>query len=325
MKAAIYTETGPADVLKIVDLPKPDPGEGELLVRIRASGVNPSDTKTRNGAFPFPDGWARIVPHNDGAGVVEAVGPGVPETRIGERIWLHTTQWGGSDGTAAEYAVARTDRAIRLPDSVSFEAGATFGVPLLTAWHAVTMNGPVEGKTVLVQGGAGAVGNYAIQIAKAKGARVIATVSSTAKADAARRAGADAVIDYRSEDLIERVAELTDSAGVDHLIEVNLSTNGSELANLMSPGGTVAIYGSEEIVAKIAAIPSIVKRITYGFFLVYELPQEVLERGANDLTKLLEADLIKPFIAETLPLDRIIEAHRAIDQADAIGNVVVVV
>ncbi|WP_299682450.1 alcohol dehydrogenase catalytic domain-containing protein [uncultured Roseobacter sp.] len=159
MKAAIYTETGTPDVLKIVDLPKPSPGDGEVLVRIHASGINPSDTKTRAGLFPLPEGWERIVPHNDGAGIIEAVGADVPDARIGERVWLHTTQWGGFDGTAAEYTVARADRAVRLPDNVSFDAGATFGVPLLTAGNAVSMNGPVDGKTLLIQGGAGAVGN----------------------------------------------------------------------------------------------------------------------------------------------------------------------
>lgn len=322
MKAAIYTETGPVDVLKIVDLPKPEPKDGEVLVRIRASGVNPSDTKTRSGLFPPTPGFERIVPHNDGAGVIEAVGPGVPGTRIGERVWLYTTQWGGFDGTAAEYAVARAERAIRLPETVGFEAGATFGVPLLTAWNAVTMNGAIEGKTVLVQGGAGAVGNYAVQVAKAKGARVIATVSSDAKADAARRAGADAVIDYRRDDLAARIAELTGGGGVDHLIEVNLSTNAHKLGDLMAPMGFVAIYGSDELTAEIPAITSLVKQITYGFFLVYDLPRKVLDRATKDLTLLLTDGKIEPFIAETLPLEQISEAHRLVDEGVLIGSVV---
>lgn len=218
--------------------------------------------------------------------------------------------------------MARAERAIRLTETVSFEAGATFGVPLLTAWNAVTMNGSVEGKTILVQGGAGAVGNYAIQIAKAKGARVIATVSSKAKADAARRAGADMAIDYRTEDVAARVADQTSGAGVDHLIEVNLSANAQKLGALLAPMGFVAVYGSDEMTAEIPAILSLVKQLSFGFFLVYDLPRDTLDRATEDLTALLADCRIKPFIAETLPLENIAEAHRLVDDGRAIGNVV---
>ncbi|MEM0900454.1 MAG: NADPH:quinone reductase [Pseudomonadota bacterium] len=324
MRAAIYTEIGDAaDVLKIVDTEAPKPGAGEVLVRIYASGVNPADTKTRSGVFPLPEGWSQIIPHNDGAGVIDAVGAGVDEAMIGKRVWLHTAQWGGVSGTAAEYAVTRSDRVIELPKNVDFSAGATFGVPLLTARNAVLMNGPVRGKTVLVQGGAGAVGGYAIQIAKAKGARVIATVSSDTKAEAARHAGADAVINYKSENVAERIAELTDGSGVDHLVEVNLSVNAATYPDIMANGGFVAVYGSDAMEAEVPAVMSLMKQLRYGFFLVYELPRETLAKATADLTALLEEGAITAVIHSSLPLDQIAEAHRLVESGEAQGNVVV--
>ncbi|MEM1034622.1 MAG: NADPH:quinone reductase [Myxococcota bacterium] len=323
MKAAVYRATGSPDVLRIEDIPAPQPASGEVLVRIHASGVNPSDTKTRSGMFPLGDGWERMVPHNDGAGLIEDVGAGVSASRVGERVWLHTTQWGGFNGTAAAYAVARADRAIRLPDDVSFAAGATFGVPLLTAWQSVMMNGAVDGRTVLVQGGAGAVGNYAIQIARAKGARVITTVSAPAKAAAARGAGADEVIDYRRENVTARVLEATKGRGVDHLIEVNLSVNGPKLDAWVKPGGFIAVYGSDDPMAEIPAISAIVRQLRFGFFLVYELAPDVLAAATRDLTELLASGRLQPYIDEVFPLERVADAHRRVEEGAALGNVVV--
>lgn len=324
MKAAIYQQTGSAaDVLKIVDWDKPAPVDGQVLVKLHASGVNPTDTKTRAGIFPIQGEWSHVMPHHDGAGVIEAVGAGVSKDRIGQRVWLHSVQWGGADGTAAEYAVTPEENAIMLPDNVSFAAGATFGVPLLTAYHAVTMDGPVSGKTVLVQGGAGAVGNYAIQIAKRKGATVIATVSSTAKGYVAEAAGADHVINYKKDDIVSRVQELTNGLGVDHIIEVNLGANATILPALIKNGGFVAAYGSDAFEESFPMVGAVIQQMRFGFFIVFMLPRATLNAATEDLTTMLEADQINAPIHANFPLDQIARAHDTVDAKSTVGNVVV--
>ena len=324
MKAVIYQQTGSAaEVLKIVDWDKPAPTAGKVLVKIHASGVNPTDTKTRAGIFPIQGEWSHVMPHHDGAGVIEAVGTGVSEDRIGQRVWLHSIQWSGGDGTAAEYAVALEENAIVLPDNVSFEAGATFGVPLLTAYYAVTMDGPVAGKMLLVQGGAGAVGNYAIQIAKQKGATVIATVSSAVKGDAARAAGADHVINYKEDDIVTRVQEITSGSGVDHIIEVNLSANATLLPDLIKNGGFVAAYGSDDFEAAFPMVGAVIQQMRFGFFIVFMLPRDVLSAATNDLTVMLEAGQINAPIYARFPLEQTAQAHDTVDDKATIGNVVV--
>ena len=324
MKAAIYQQTGAAaEVFQIVDLDKPTPAESEVLVRIHASGINPTDTKTRAGIFPIQHDWKRILPHHDGAGVIEAVGASGDASRIGERVWLHSTEWGGSDGTAAEYAIAKAENAITLPDNISFEAGATFGVPLLTAYRAVTLDGPVTGKTLLIQGGAGAVGNYAIQIAHHMGAIVIATVSSEKKFNAAKAAGADYVINYKAEDLSQRVQQITNGTGVDHVVEVNLSANASLLPSLVKNGGFVTVYGTDEFTTEFPAVGAVIQQMRFGFFIVFMLPSDVLATAVTDLTKMLSAGLITAPIAARYPLDQIAQAHDAVDAKSMLGNVIV--
>jgi NADPH2:quinone reductase len=214
MRAATYTELGPAaDVLTIGEVETPEPGPGEIRVKLHTSGVNPSDWKARlrgrGGVIPF----AKIIPQSDGAGVVDAVGEGVDGGRIGQRVWVMNGQWKRPFGTAAEYIVLAEKYVIALPDGVDFADGACFGIPFLTAQRAVTFDGDVTGQTLLIAGGAGAVGHHAIQIAKYKGARVLTTVSSAEKADYVLAAGADEAINYRSEDVPARVEELTDGRG----------------------------------------------------------------------------------------------------------------
>jgi len=189
MRAAVYSRTGPArEVLSLTDLLTPEPAAGEVRVRLAWSGVNPSDVKSRGGRWPMV--FPRIIPHSDGAGIIDAVGNGVSPERLGERVWTWNAQWGRSDGTAAEYVVLPSAQAVALPPAVDLEAGACLGIPALTAYHAVTMDGGVAGKSVLVAGGAGGVGHYAVQIAKARGARaVIASVSGPEKAALATAAG----------------------------------------------------------------------------------------------------------------------------------------
>lgn len=323
MRAAIYKSTGNAsDVLELVDIERPAPNDNQVLVKLHASGINPTDTKTRAGIFPIQNEWERIVPHHDGAGIIEEAGKNVSQERIGERVWLHSAQLAGTDGTAAEYIVVDAEKAISLPDNIDFEAGATFGVPLLTAYQGVMLNGPIEGKTILIQGGAGAVGNYAIQIACEKGATVITTVSGQAKADAAKSAGAHHVVNYKEEDLAQRIQEITNGIGVDYVLEVNLSANAKLLPRIVKNGGFVAVYGADEFYADFPMVESVIQQIKFGFFIVFMMPPEALANAVNDLTTMLSKDKIKPHLHKVLELENIAEAHDLVDDKTTIGNIV---
>src|SRR3712207_5393389 len=229
MKAVWYERRGAArDVLQFGDMEAPDPQPGEVLVRIHATGINPSDTKSRSGAGARPNPWPRIIPHQDGAGVIERVGDGVDAGRIGERVWIYEAQLGRPFGCAAQYVVVSERNAVPLPEGVSFEEGACLGVPALTAHRCVHGDGPVEGQTILATGGAGAVGFYAVQFAKLGGARVIATVSREEQAQVAREAGADVIVNRRAEDVVGRIAEITgapDGRGIDRIVDVAFGAN----------------------------------------------------------------------------------------------------
>ena len=210
MRAAYYEKNGPArDVLKVGEVETPRAGPGEVRVRLATSGVNPSDVKSRAG-LTRKIAFSRVIPHSDGAGTIDQVGDGVPAARVGERVWTWNAQWRRPFGTCAEYVVLPAALAVPLPDQIDFAAGACLGIPAMTAHHAVAVADAWAGSTLLIAGGAGAVGNYAIQFAKERGAVVITTVSSDAKAEVALKAGADHVINYRSEPVGERVMELTD-------------------------------------------------------------------------------------------------------------------
>ena len=237
MRAVYYERNGTArDVLRVAEVETPQPGPGEVRVRLAASGVNPSDVKSRAGVtrkIAFP----RVIPHSDGAGEIECVGEGVSPSRVGERVWVWNGQWRRPFGTAAESIVLPSGQAVPLPANTSMEVGACLGIPAYTAYQAVELDGVKAGVRVLVAGGAGAVGHYAIQFAKKRKASVITTVSSPVKAEIARRAGADHVIDYRREDVGERVMEFTGKAGVDVVIEVDLAANARLLPSVIAPTG----------------------------------------------------------------------------------------
>lgn len=323
MRAAYYERTGPAsEVLNVGTVETPEPGAGDVRVRIHVSGVNPSDVKTRGGTTGRPLGAPRIIPHSDGGGVIDKVGAGVLASRVGERVWIWNGQWQRAFGTAAEYIVVPSAQAVRLPDGTDFAAAACLGIPALTAWQAVAMDGGVSGQTVLVQGGAGAVGHYAIQFAKLQGATVIATVSSAEKAVHARIAGADATIDYRSEDVAARVRDLTGGRLADRVVEVDIAANGAKLPELLRPGGIVAVYGSGGPPV-VPFGPSILKNITYRFFIVYNQPPEVRAAGLTAVANLLAQGRLVHAIGARFPLDRIVAAHEAVEQGKVMGNVVV--
>ena len=325
MRALFYDRTGPArDVLTLGELPTPEPGPGEVRVRLAYSGVNPSDVKSRAGirtkTLPFP----RIVPHSDGSGTIDSVGEGVAPERIGQRVWVLNAAWGRAHGTAAEYVVLPAEQAVPLPDGVDLSVGACLGIPALTAYHAVTVDGGVEGRSVLVAGGAGAVGHYAVQLAKLKGARqVIATVSSPAKAELARSAGADIVINYREEEFAVRCREAVGrEGGLDRIIEVDFAANvGADLEALRHEG-EIIVYGSSAPEIPIPFGPAILKNVRVRFFIVYNLSREDRARAITELTRLLEANSLTHNIAVRLPLERIAEAHELVEHGRAMGNVV---
>ena len=323
MRAAWYERNGPArDVLQVGETETPEPGPGEVRVRIHASGLNPSDCKARGGSRPMIA--SRIIPHSDGAGVVDQLGPGVPDDRLGERVWIWNGQWGRPFGTAAEHIVVPCEQAVLLAENTSFEAGACLGIPALTAHRALTTDRPPAGETVLVAGGAGAVGHYAIQCAKLLGAgQVIATVSSPEKSERARQAGADAVIDYRREDVAARVRELTGGHGADRVVEVDIAGNARLLPQVLARGGLCAAYGSNEPDVTFPFGPMILSGAAVRFFIVYELPAEARRRAIADLTSWVTQGRLVHAIAAKYPLERIADAHEAVERGRMIGNVIV--
>ena len=324
MKAWTYERVGAAaEVLQLVDLPTPEPGAGEVCVRIEWSGVNPSDVKSRAGlrsrTLPFP----HITPHSDGSGVIAAVGAGVDAKRLGQRVWLWNAAWGRPFGTAAEFCCLPQAQALPLPEAASGEAGACMGIPGLTAMHAVLMDGGVAGKRVLVAGGAGAVGHYAVQLASRLGAaQVISTVSNEAKAALARAAGADAVINYKTEAVADRVRELTEGQGVDRVIELDVAVNGALDLDILRPGGELVAYGSSPKPLDLPFPVLLAKNLQIKFFMVYHLASADRARATGALQRMLARGDLQHHIAARLPLADIVRAHEAVEAGQLTGNLV---
>jgi NADPH:quinone reductase len=324
MQAAFYEGTGPAsDVLHIEDIPIPEPGPEEVRVKVAWSGVNPSDVKSRAGnrnkSLPFP----RIIPHSDGAGVIDQVGSDVTSARVGERVWIWNAAWMRPFGTAAQYVVLPANQAVPLSQNIDLAIGACLGIPALTAYHAVTVEGGVAGKNVLVAGGAGAVGHYAIQLAKLKGARqVIATVSSSEKAVLARQAGADIVLNYKTDNLLSAIQDATAGLGVDRIVEVDFAANVNADISVLRFNGEVVVYGSGASEISVPFSPAIRKGVRMFFFIVYNLDPDVRERAIVDLSRLLEENRLIHNIAARLPLGQIAEAHDMVEKGLVNGNVV---
>lgn len=329
MKQACYTQRGAArDVLQIADVAAPRPGPGEVAVRILASGVNPSDVKTRagaNGPLMLP----QTVPHNDGAGIITATGQGVPARREGERVWLYNVNrtadgaGQGARGTAAQDIVVEAGLAVPLVHGVSDVAGACLGVPAMTAHRAVLADGSVQDQTVLVTGGAGAVGAMAIQIAKWSGARVLATVSSKQKADAALADGADAIIDYKTENVAERVLALNDGRRIDRIVDVDFGAHAELATRILKTSGVIASYAS--MTNRNPQIPFgtlMFLDTTVRMILVYVMPPAAKQAAIRDIAAMLSEARLSPRIAATFPLERIVEAHEMQEKGAHIGNVV---
>jgi NADPH2:quinone reductase len=327
MKAAYYESKGPARaVLRVGERPMPQPAAGEVRVRVHVSAVNPSDTKARSGVrvkeMPFPV----VIPHQDGAGVIDAVGSDVDSARVGERVWIYEANLNRPFGTAAQYTCVPAHKAVTLPANVDFTIGACMGIPVMTAHRCVFADGSVEGKTVIVHGGAGAVGYYAVQLAKLdRAARVIATVSRTEQADHAREAGADAVINYRAEDVAARVKEICGAAApADRVIDVAFGVNLATNLAVLRPGGVIATYASDaEPEPKIPFWQLLFKDLTVRFVLVYAMSAQAHAEAAAFISEALERRRLKHQIHRVFALDEIAAAHEATESMSNVGKVLV--
>jgi NADPH2:quinone reductase len=314
MKVAYYSTKGLArDVLIAGEQTDPVPQSGEVLVRIAYSGVNPSDVKSRSGGTNPAMEFDRVIPHSDGAGVIEAVGEGVSAQWIGQRVWTINGQWKRPFGTAAELIALPENQVAALPENLSTETGASLGIPLLTAWYAVHVCGGLLGKTVLVYGATGAVGGYATQLAALSGARVIGVAGNTERCQLASRLGAEWVIDRSEQDVVAAVREITDAKGVDVIIEVDAAANASKYGELLKFGGDVVIYGSGAGVVEVPFRSMIVGFANLRFFIVYNLPIPVRKAAIDLLTPLLRRGALQHPRVEVFPLSEIAQAHERVE------------
>jgi NADPH2:quinone reductase len=321
MLAARYDTAGSQEgLIRIVEMERPEPAPGEVLVRVRVSGVNPTDWKSRRTGGLTTGGFGWIVPNQDGAGELEAVGPGADPGRVGELVWLYECQWQRAMGSAAQWIAIDEHQAVPLPEHTTLDQGAGLGIPAMTAHRALFADGPIDGAAVLVHGGAGAVGHAAIQLAAWGGARVAATVSSPEKAQLARAAGAGLVVNYREEDVVEALRGWAPH-GVDRIVEVAISANLETDGAVLAPSGTIATYGapdgplppSRELTAKNARI---------AFVLVYTMPEEAKHQAVADITHALEDEALQPLPTARFPLAETQAAHEAVE-AGFVGKVLI--
>ena len=333
MRAIVYSQSGGSEALRVVERPIPEPGPDEVRVKVRVSGVNPTDWKQRRANQAA---FSEVVPNQDGAGTVDAVGEGVDGARVGERVWLWEAAWQRANGTAQEYVVLPARQAVALPDGVSYEVGASLGIPALTAHRCLTVSdlgphrlapGALTGQTVLVAGGAGAVGHAAIQLATWAGAHVITTVSGDEKAKLAQAAGAAHVVRYRRTDAAEQVRRLA-PAGIDVVVEVAPAANAALDAAVLAPNGTVAVYatdGGNDLGLSVREL--MFRNVRYQFLLVYVVPPSAKDEAVADVSR-AAADGALPVGEEhglplhRFPLERTAEAHDAVE-AGAVGKVIV--
>lgn len=320
MLAAVYRRRGSAaDVLTVEEIETPEPGPGEVRVRVAVSGVNPTDWKSRSAGGEITAGFQ--VPNQDGAGVVDAVGPGVDPARVGERVWVYLAAWMNPYGTAAGYTVVPAERAVRLPEGISFDLAASLGVPVMTAHRCLFADGPVDGRVVLVAGGAGAVGHYAIQLARAAGARVIATVSGPEKAAIARAAGAHYVVNYRHGDPAAEIRAVAPD-GVDRIVEVALAANLDLDLAVAAPNAVIVTYAAEPTNPALPVRELMTRNLVLRFVLLYTVPPEALQQAAQDITTALAGGILSELPMHRYRLDDIAAAHDAVE-GGAVGKVVV--
>ncbi len=325
MKAVWFESFGAAaSVLVIGEQPKPNPAEGEVLVKLATTGVNPSDVKKRAGAFPNLLDGGFVIPHSDGAGVIEAVGEGVDTARIGERVFVYQAQYGRRFGTAAEYVALDSVRAPRLPDNASFEVGACIGIPVMTAHRCVFADGPVAGQTIVVTGGAGRVGYYAIQWAKSAGATVVATASNADDEATCRALGADHVVNHREQGWGDALLNCTGGHKVDRVVDVEFGANLPEVLKFIRTGGTIATYSSTVVKEpKLPFMQMMFMDLTLRMVIVYAMPEEAKMLAVADTCRMLEQGRLQHRIAYRLPFEEMARAHELIEQGGFGGCVVV--
>jgi NADPH2:quinone reductase len=324
MKAAWFDKFGEAkDVLKYGEFNTPEPQEGEVLVRMYSSGINPSDTKKRGGSSATLLDDGPVIPHSDGAGIIEAVGTGISASRLGERAWVYNGQYGRQHGTAAEYITLDSKQAIWMPESTSFEEGACMGIPAMTAHRCVTADGSVNGQTILITGGAGRVGNYAIQWAKHLGASVIATAGSEDSKTQCLIAGADLVTDHPGKEFTESIKDFTNGEGVDRVVEGEFGGNLNNVLDILKTNGVIATYASmTQPSPEIPFYRMMFMDTTIRLVLVYVMPQNAKDKAAKDITEFLKNGKLKHRIAHNLPLSKIAEGHEMIEKGGFTGCVV---
>lgn len=320
MRAAVYDRYGPSgEVLRVTDIGRPEPGPGEVRVRVELSGVNPTDWKSRSGSTPRPiEGFQ--IPHHDGAGVIDAVGDGVDQGRIGQRVWTFMAAAGRRWGTAAQWTVLPARQAVPLPDGISAELGASLGVPAMTAHWCLHADGPVAGQTVLVAGGAGAVGHYAIELAKYAGARVVTTVSGPEKAELAAKAGADLVVNYREPNAAEQIGAF---GPVDRVIELALGANLALDLSVIKPGSTIVTYAAEPSDPALPVRACMTANVVLRFVLLYGVASDPMDRAVRDITAALTSGALTELPAHKFGLDDVVAAQDAV-QGGAVGKVFVV-
>ena len=325
MQAVWYSRNGEAaEVLTLGDLPTPEAGPGEVRVRLHTSGVNPSDVKSRR-ARPLTA--PLIVPHSDGAGVIDQVGAGVETARLGQRVWTWNAQWQRAMGTAAQYVVLPQAQAVPLPEGTDFAAGACLGIPALTAVQAVVwaerLSGDLRGQRVLVTGAASSVGHYITQLAHQAGAQVLGTVGSPERAAHAQAAGLQAPIFYKHEPVAVRVRELTQGQGVDVIIDLDFSDTARWAPEVLKPHGTLVCYGANAPEQTFAYRPWLFASLGVKFFLVYELSPADRVAAIARLSGLLERGALQHTVAARYPLAATVQAHQAVESGRLIGNVVI--
>jgi NADPH2:quinone reductase len=326
MKAVWYERTGLAEeVLVMGEMPTPSPGPGEVRVKLHASGVNPSDCNRRRGAG-YAMEYPRVIPNSDGAGIVDQIGEGVPGSLLHQRVWLYNGQRGRAFGTAAEYIALPADLISPLPEQIDFADGACLGIPAMTAHRCVFADGAVTGQTVLVTGGAGAVGHYAIQLAKWGGARVVATVSSDLKAEHARAAGADAIINYQIEDVVARIMDATEGEGVDRIVEVDFGANLPVAVGVLKLNGTLASYasvGNREPTFPYSGLSR--NNITLHLVVLNNCPYAARRQAQRDITRWVGTGQGVHRVWKEYPLAETAHAHKAVESGGKLGTVVVTI
>jgi NADPH:quinone reductase-like Zn-dependent oxidoreductase len=324
MRAAWFEEFGAAkDVLNLGEIDTPEPGPGEVLVRLHASGVNPSDVKKRAGSFPDLLDGGFVIPNSDGAGVIEAIGEGVDKSRIGERVWVFQAQYERRFGTAAEYVAISSNCTPRLSDKAGFEVGACLGIPVMTAHRAVFADGGVEGRTILVTGGAGRVGHYAVQWASHAGARVIATASNADDMAACKGAGAHHVVNHRQPDFSEAVLACNDGKLIDRVVDVEFGANLPVSVDVLRTGGTIATYASAQVPEpKLPFFQMMYKDLTIRMIIVYAMPDGAKDHAIADINKALADNWLQHRVAHRLPLNEIAHGNGIVEKGDCRGAVI---